>query len=225
MSTELENLVAGAEEAASNFNPAAANLPATAPAPASTALAKPTLDNFLDSGGLDVDEFVRLNDSGFKFGDKQQGLFDDAIVTIDMTAVTPIHSFRYEVGGNTKFIKSYDGMTTSDGRNFQQAVSQASALPGVKTSGIYPTVEIPMTLTERMEDPKKGSAVAFDAGTRIGYTPSVTGFKAFQAFAKRLRSENPELLRSELTVRIIHAVRTNSSNNKWGVLEFERVAA
>lgn len=224
MSTELDNLVAGAEEAAQNFQPSA-SVPAPIPTGGSTALAKPSLDSFIDGGGMDVDEYVRLNDSGFKFGDKQQGLFDEAIVTIDMTEVTPIHSFRYEVGGSTKFIKSYDGVTTADGRNFQQAVAQAAALPGVKTSGIYPTVEIPMVLTERMEDPKKGSSVAFDAETRIGYTPSVTGFKAFQAFAKKLRAENPELLRSELTVRVTHATRTNSANNKWGVLEFERVAA
>lgn len=222
---QLESLVAEAEQAAENFQqPASPSVPAVAPAQ-TTALSKPSLDNFLDAGGLDVDEFVRLNDSGFKFGDKMQGLFDEAIVTIDMSTVTPIHSFRYEVGGNTKFLKSYDGVTSADGMNFQQQVAQAAALPGAKTSGIYPTVEIPMVLTERMEDPKKGSTVAFDAGTRIGYTPSVTGFKAFQAFAKKLRAENPELLRSEITVRITHAVRTNSNNNRWGVLEFERVAA
>lgn len=222
----LDTLVNEADAAAANFvqPEAAAAVPAVIPQQ-TTALAKPSLDSFIDGGGMDVDYYVRLNDTGFRFGDKQQGLFDEAVVEIDMATVTPIHSFRYEVGGNTKFIKSYDGVTTSDGMDFQRACSVAGAIPGVKASGIYPTVEVPMILTEDLNDPKKGSNVSFAKGTRVGYTPSVTGFKCFQSFAKKLRSENPELLKATLTVKITHDARTNTAGNRWGVIDFERIAA
>lgn len=222
MSDQLENLVNQASEAASNFQP-----PATTTAPQGGTVAqyqKPSMDSFLDGGGLDVDAFVRLNDSGIRFGDKMQGLIDEFTADIDMTQVTPISSFRYEVGGQTTFLKSYDGVTTADGRNFAQACAQAERIPGAKCSGVYPTVEIPMTLVDAVKDPKSGSNVKFDVGTKIGYTPSVTGAKAFQALGKELRSENPELLKETIRVKAKHVRRTKGTNN-WGVLEFERIAA
>lgn len=221
MTNQLDALVSQADTAAEQLAPARA--PALAQT-GSTALAKPTLDSLIDGGGMDVEHYVRLNDTGIRFGDKQQGVFDDFVAVINMSEITPMHCFRVEVGGNTKFIKSYDGgQTTSDGMSFQQAIATAERQPGAKTSGVYPTVEIPMTLTEALSDPKKGSDVSFPEGTKIGYTPSVTGFKPFQKFAKDLRARNPALLQSEVTVKVKHAVRVNSNNNRWGVLEFELI--
>jgi hypothetical protein len=222
MTTALDNLVSQADEAARNTGPAPSTA-LTPSAPTGGSLAKPNLDSFIDGGGMDVDYYVRLNDTGIRFGDKQQGVFDEFVATIDMSEITPMHCFRVEVGGNTRFIKSYDGVTTADGMSFQQAIASAERQPGAKTSGIYPTCEIPMVLTESMSDPKKGSDVTFEEGTKIGYTPSVTGFKPFQKFCKDLRSRNPALLQSEVTVKVKHAVRVNANNNRWGVLEFELI--
>lgn len=222
MSDQLENLVNQASEAASNFSP-----PATVSAPQGGTVAayqKPSMDSFLDGGGLDVDVFIRLNDSGIRFGDKMQGLVDEFTADLDMSLVTPISSFRYEVGGQTTFIKSYDGVTASDGRNFAQACAQAERIPGAKCSGVYPTVEIPMTLVEAVKDPKAGSNVKFEAGTTVGYTPSVTGAKYFQALGKKLRDEDPTLLKQTIRVKCTHLRRTKGTNN-WGVIEFERIAA
>lgn len=222
MTSQIDNLVAEADAAAQQLAPAQ---PATALAPTSqqtTAMAAPSLDSFIDSGGMSVDGYIRMKADGFKIGDDMQGLVDDPIVVeIDMSEVTPIYSFRSEVGGNTKFIKSYNGSTTPDGASFQAACAAAERQPGAKTSGVYQTVELPFTLLEALDDPKKGSSVSFPAGFRVGYTPSVTGFKPFQAFCKQLRSVNPDLLRQTLKVRLVHKKRVNSAKNEWGVFEFE----
>jgi hypothetical protein len=221
----LDNLMNQAEEQAANFNPpvpmtAGGNLPT--PANNNTALAKPSMDDFIDGGGMDVDEYFRIKAEGFKIGDPMQGLLDELIVDIDLSEVTPIYSARFESGGNTVFIKSYDGATTPDGKNFQAEVDRLARI-NQKSSGVYQTAEIPCTLVEECKDPKKGSTLVIDAETRVGLTPSVTGFKPFQSFMKRLRQRNPELLGSTVRVKLVHEKKTNRNNNEWGVLNFELV--
>jgi len=92
-----------------------------------------------------------------------------------------------------------------------------------KCSGIYKSAEIPMTLIEDVADPKKGSTLVVEAGTRVGATPSVTAFKPFQAFMKKVRERDPALLRQEVTVHVTHLKRVNAKNNEWGVLEYALV--
>lgn len=224
MSTALDRVMAEAETASREIAPlavpgiggAAGLVPATA---ANTNLAKPSMDDFIDGGGMDVDEYVRVKPEGFRIGDKMQGLVDELTVEIDLSEITPIYSFRCELGGQTKFVKSYDGVTTSDSKNFDSEVARLTRV-GEKPSGIYKSFEIPFELIEDLADTKKGSAVGFDAGTKVGYTPSVTGTKPIQSFLKRIRNSNPGLLQQTVNVKITHEKRTKGSY-EWGVLNFE----
>ena len=188
-------------------------------APPQDGAAYPSLDNFAATSGIVVDLYMRVKPDGFRLGDDMKGLLETVLVTIDMLDLTPIYQSRHEVGGNTIFLKSYDGVTTPQGHNFEQAVATKDAIPGSKNSGIYRTVEIPCTLAEDVSDPR--SALSIEAGTSIGVTPSVTGFAEFLRFYKKLQRTDPALLQDILKVRLTHKKRTNRNNNEWGVLEFE----
>lgn len=212
--------MAEAEAAASSIAPVPYSPPPAA-ANTNTALAKPSLGSFVDGGGMDVDEYVKVKPEGFRIGDSMQGLRDEIVVEIDMTEVVPIYSFRVEVGGGIQFLKSYDGVTTHDGKNFQSECDRLTRV-GNKPSGVYESIEIPMELVDDVSDPKKGSSLVFHKGTRIGYTPSITGVKPFRSFTKKLRNQDPNLLSDTVKVRITHEKRTKGSY-EWGVLNFELI--
>lgn len=216
MSDALSRVMDQASEAASSFSPPAvqggAQVPAAGSGPAP--LAKPSLAAFAEQAGIKVDLFLRMSEAGFQLGDDMKKYFDDMTVTLDMRKVVPIYSARGESGGNTKFLKSYDGVTTPQGQNFQQAVAHLEAT--TKCSGIYPTAEIPVTL---VEDVKDTAGTTVKKGTTVGITPSVTGFAEFQAFVGELTERG--LQDSVLKVKVTHKLRTNKNNNRWGVPVFE----
>jgi hypothetical protein len=224
--TALDNVLADAQAAAANYTPPAlvpgSTLPQTAANTNSTALAKPSMQGVLDGGGLTVDEYLQNKSEGFRISKDMKGLVEEMIVEIDLADVTVIYSSRHEQNGSTKFLKSYDGVTTAEGENFQAKVAHYDAL-GYKGSGIYQTVEIPAELKDDVKDPK--SSLIIHAGTMIGITPSLTGFKPFQKFIKNLNKTNPELVTSAVDVKVTHLKRTNANNNEWGVCEFELIGA
>jgi hypothetical protein len=227
MSSALDKVMADAEAAAADVAPvqlpavgnAAGLVPAT---PANTNLAKPSLDDFIDGGGMDVDLYLKVNAEGFRIGDSMQGLLEEVIVEIDLNEVTPMYQSRHESGGNTVFLKTYDGQATPEGKSFDAEFQRLSRI-NTKNDGPFQTAEIPMTLVDEVADPKAKSTVVIDAETRIGLTPSKTGFKAFQTFMKRLRAANPDALHSTVKVKLVHEKKTNRHGNEWGVLNFELV--
>lgn len=213
----LDRVMGQAENAAANFTPpAVAQGAALAPVTAPGALAKPSMESFAEAGGISVDEYLRMDQAGFQIGTDMKKYFDEMIVELDMNEVVPIYSARGEVGGNTKFIKSYDGVTTPNGQNFQQALAHLEAT--TKCSGIYQSAEIPVTL---LEDIRTADGVTVPAETRIGITPSVTGFKEFQSFVRTLTKQGNQ--NAVVKVKVKHLMRTNRNNNKWGVAQFELI--
>lgn len=224
----LDAVMNQAQEAANNFQTPAPYAPNTTgsgqvPVPANnngTQLAKPSLATAIQGGGMDVDEYFQVKAEGFRIGKDFKGLLEELTVEIDMTEVQVMYSARSEIGGNTTFIRSYDGVTTSDGRNFDLACKQLEARGG-KYSGVYESAEVPCTILEDVKDPK--SSLVVEEGTTVGYTPSVTGFKPLRKFLKDLAKRDPALLEETLKVKLVHEKKTNSNNNEWGVLKFELV--
>lgn len=220
MTNALDNVLAQAEAAAQAFVPItnenALTIAGNQQQP--TALSAPSMTSILTSGGMTVDEYLQPKAEGFRISRDMKGLLEEVIVDIDMTEIVPIWCTRHESGGNAKFLRSYDGVTTSDGRNFMAAV-QAMTAQYVKSTEPYRSVEIPCELVEDVKDPK--SAFIVHAGTMVGLTPSMTGFKHFQKFAKKLSKTDPSLLEKTLRVKLVHNKRTNSNNNEWGVIDYE----
>lgn len=216
MTSALDRVMSDAARAAESFTPPALTDTSSALVAQEQPgqLAKPSMASFVEAGGISVDEYLRMDQAGFQLGDMKK-YFETMIVELDMNAVIPIYSSRGEAGGNTKFIKSYDGIRTSTGENFQQAVAHLQAT--TKCTGIYPSAEIPCELLEDVTD---GNTVV-EAGTTVGITPSLTAFKEFQSFVRKLTKEG--LQDAVLKVKVAHLMRVNKNNNKWGVATFELI--
>lgn len=215
----LDRVMGQAETAAAGFAAPSLSVENTqlATQNAPGALAKPNLAQFAEAGGITVDEYLRMDQAGFQIGSDMKKYFEEMVVELDMNEVVPIYSVRGEAGGNTKFIKSYDGVTTPNGENFQQAAAHLEAT--TKCSGIYQTAEIPVTLLEDVSD--TGASATIPEGTRVGITPSLTGFKEFQSFVRTLTKQG--MVDAVVKVRVKHLMRTNRNNNKWGVPVFELI--
>lgn len=169
---------------------------------------RPSLDAMADSAGIAVDLYLTAKDAGFKI-DKGD-YFKDFKATIDITECAPILSVRATTGGNTTFIKSYDGVMTSQGESFAQATARLQAT-STKVDGPYQTVEIPVTLLQDVPGAKRGQ--------RLGITPAITGVKFWTQFYNELRSKG--LQGAKVEVLIKHRYMTNKNGNEWGVAEFE----
>lgn len=209
MSSALDRVLENAETAASNLPAVSAP---QAVAPVASAPTRPSLAAMADSAGIQVDEYLTVKDTGFRLGDAKAKLFTTAKVRINLNEVAPISAIRATRGGNTTFIKSYDGVTTSQGQSFALAESNARSVSD-KVDGPYQSAEIPATLLDETGGSK--------AGTRIGITPSITGVKFFTKFYNELRQAGLE--NSIVDVTINHSLQTNKNGNEWGVVEFELI--
>jgi hypothetical protein len=200
-----------AAAASAAFEPGTALAPAggTAVAPAAEST-RPSLDDMADNAGIQVDAYLSVKEAGLRI-DKAD-YFKEAKVTIDLTECTPIFSVRANRGGQTTFIKSYDGRMTSQGQNFQQATAQLAATHD-KVDGPYQTVEVPVTLLQDVPGAKKGQ--------RLGITPAITGVKFWTKFYNELRAAN--LQRSKVEAKIVCVPQTNKNGNEWGVVGFELI--
>lgn len=232
-SNQLDEVMAAAQAAAANYTP---QVPATLTAnndnavgfvaPQPGAVSRPSAEAAMDNAGMIVDEYLTMKQGGggFKIGKDMKGLLEEITVEIDLSDVAYIRSCRSEINGATSFIKSYDGLTTSNGENFAYKIQALKNVPGAKTTDAYDSAEIPVTLLHDVEDPKKDSTFVVHEGAVVGVTPSMTGFKEWQKFLKAVRKLDPNLLNETVKVRLTSVDKTNSKNNTWGVLKFDLVA-
>jgi hypothetical protein len=221
----LDGVLAAAQSAAENFQapavvPQNGNLPAASNDNRMGALSKPTMEGFLSGSGMTCDEYLVNKAEGFRIGKEMKGLLEEIEAELDLMDVVPVFVSRHETAGQTKFLKSYDGETTPNGQNFQYAY-QAECARNQNNTEPYKTVEIPVTLTADVKDPKSGLVI--HEGTIVGITPSLTGFTHFQKFHKKLLKANPANADATVKVKITHTKRTNSKNNEWGVCDFELI--
>jgi len=174
------------------------------------ATSRPSLDDMADNSGMTVDAYLSVKEAGLRID--KEAYFQEAEVTIDLTAVVPIFSVRANRGGSTTFIKSYDGRMTSQGENFQQATQRLQASHD-KVDGPYQTAEIPVVLLKDVPGAKKGQT--------LGITPAITGVKFWTKFYKELREKG--LSTSTVKAKITCVPQTNKNGNEWGVVGFELI--
>lgn len=168
------------------------------------ALARPSLDDMADNAGIRVDAYINFKYEGMKIGKGK--FFDKFTAVLDLKEATPITQVRANRGGQTTFVKSYDGMTTSTGENFQQKIAQLSAVND-KVDGPYSTVELPFLLESKVD--------GADVGQRVGITPPMTGTDEWNALYKELREKG--LNQSKVRVEVYHIPRENRNGNEWGI--------
>jgi hypothetical protein len=210
---------------------AAAKTQATALTPVAPAVAPPALvpqsggnavaynmsqDAFLNPGGMEVETYLQVKDAGIKLNKDWNGFIDEFEAILDMRDVQFFMGIRKEVGSNVSYAKSYDGVTTSRGENFAQIVEEFKRT-SQKPADTYRGADIPLTLCAGYKDPKgKGE---YEADTVVGLTTSITGFKPFASFARKLAAAG--LDKTQVKVKVTHSPRKNAAGQTYGVCEFD----
>src|SRR3546814_13295685 len=118
-----------------------------------------------------------------------KGLLDEVVGIVEMGDGVVISQIRANTGGNTTFVKSYDGVTTSGGQNLMAELARLQKTNDT-VDGPYDTVEITIDLDDYDKDPK--SSADYESGLDLGYTRSITDCKSLQSYAKVINTKRPE---------------------------------
>jgi hypothetical protein len=216
LSTNLDQILAAAKEQAANLPVPAA--PAAAPAVGQqvTTGYNMSLDAFLNPGGMECDSYVNVSAAGIKLDKDWMGYLDEFEAILNLSEVQFFIGIRKEVGSQVSYAKSYDGQTTARNENFAAVVDEFKRT-SQKPADTYRGADIPLTLTQGYKDPKGKGEI--EADSVVGLTTSITGFKPFAAFAKKLQAAG--LANTPIKVRVKHSPRKNAQNQPYGVCEFD----
>lgn len=142
-----------------------------------------TLDDALESAGVAVEEFVKVSETGFTLNDKP---FQELDAELSLSDIQIIYSVRFNPpSGGTRFARSYNGVTEArSGRPWAQVCAEAQAADP-KCQGSYDAAEVPLTL---IADVKAGEKT-FKAGSRIGFTTPITGYKPLMTWLREAKAE------------------------------------
>lgn len=216
---KLDEILAAAKDGAANQTPASgtalvqtdsgkSNLPAT----------NMSADAFLNGGGMDVDGYISVNEFGIRLNKNWKGFLDDFEATIDLSEVQFAWGVQKTIGKNVEYAKTYDGITTATSASWPDTLAKFKA-ESQKPADPYRLAEIPVTLTQGYADPKGGGDI--EADTTLGITTSVTAFKPWQKFHKKL--DKAGLGQATVKVKVKHSPRTNAAGQNYGVYEFELI--
>jgi hypothetical protein len=221
MSTTLADTMNAAREAAQNLP---ANQDATGTAVATSApdatVFSTGLDDFLSGGGIRPDKWLQVKDAGIRIDRDDKAFVTEFTADFDLSEFKLFWGSRAEfAGNNVQYAKSYDGKLTDKGENFNQVLAEFKA-GSVKDASPYRGADIIATLDE---DVTQGKTVV-PAGTRIGYSTSITGFAPFQTFLANMKKQGK--LRAEgdgdiVKVKITHQLKTNPKGQDYGILLFD----
>ena len=177
-----------------------------------------SMENFM-AMGLAVDVWLKPDYTGMTIGEDTTPVeFLD--VEIDMTenvGFVLVMAIRY--GANpVKYNFTKDFVTDKDGQPWNNALMAAYSIdPSVNP---YRAVQIPMTVLAEAKN-LKGTVVA-EAGSRMGYTTSVTGWSAWLDFYQQVLKAG--LLNQRVAVRLTNVPKVKN-NNKWGIITFKLLGA
>lgn len=160
--------------------------------PATQAPRKMSLAELANSAGLQVDGYLSVGKESMRVGkDLTVPPVDDLIVTIDFDEVMPTFNARGEVGGSVRYVRSGDGVTSSEGKPYAQALEQLRKLSDPSKFIEYQSAEIPLVLLADVKN-KRGDVV-YEEGAVIGFTPAERNGKIFMKFVKDTMKKIPNL--------------------------------
>jgi hypothetical protein len=225
--SQIDDAVAAAEAAAQNMT----SNQQVAQVSQNTGLASPTesvdmsLGSFLKAGGINPDKWIQVKDTGMKLEKNEKATIESFEGEINFANVKMFVGLRVALPGNKyDYIKSYDGRTEAKtGQNWGAAVAEANNR-AVAPAQTYRGADI---LIVPSKDVKQG-ATTIPAGTKLGYTTSITGFGAFQGFLASLVESGKvqvganDTLIGTVATKVSHETKKNS-DYEWGILNFEAV--
>lgn len=196
-----------------------------------------TMDD-IDTVGLGgaVDVIMGLTAAGFqcKFrdGHPKAGLNHEPIrelpLDVNFEDLAIVKVLRYEpVKGQVTYKRSYDGVKSHDGKDWGLCIVEARQYdPTIRD---YPAVEFIGTARQNIPSMAVPGVNLIDAGQKIGFTTSVTGWRSWQDFYNQLKSQGH--IQTEngsmsgiLPIKLSHSVRVKGSYN-WGIPVFNLITA
>jgi len=209
---------------------ASANVPATQDA-TGTALATSapaqqdfgtSFDDFLNGGGLRPDKWLQVKDAGIRIDRDTRDYISEFEGLLDLSTVKFFWGARAEfAGNNVQYAKSYDGKITDKGENFNAVLAEFKA-NSMKNADPYRGADILITL----DAPLMQGKTEIEAGTKVGYSTSITGFAPFQSFIQSMvkqgkaRSVNGQIDGEVVRVKVTHRVGVNAKKQEYGILDF-----
>ncbi len=162
--------------------------------------------------------FIKVTEIGMYIGD-DFGCADELFGTIKLSEVRFPSMCRYQVAGQTKYLRTYDGVReATSGKSWGQAIAEAQSID--QKADIYDSVEFALNLTKVpvKRQVKKGDLVEVPVGSRVGYTASKTGFDAVTKYITAAFKEHGA--DAEVAVRAYHIAKKRGSN-EWGIVGLE----
>ena len=225
--SQIDDAIAAAEAKAAETSTGTDLAPAStggAVAPAGGALDM-SLTGFLKAGGISPDKWMQVKDTGFRLDKNEKALIEEVEVDIDFANVKLFQGLRVALpGGKYEYIKTYDGRTEAKtGQAWSVAVAEANGR-SITPQNPYRGADILMT---NVGDVKQGKTT-IEAGTKLGYTTSITGFGPFQSFLAGLIEAGEVQVGSDgstlsgvVRTKVTHEAKSNA-DYEWGILNFEK---
>lgn len=177
------------------------------------------LDDFLTGGGIRPDKWIQVKDVGVRLDKEEKAFVTEFVGDLDLSTVQLFWGSRAEfAGGTVAYTKSYDGKTTVKGEPFHAVLAEFKA-NSLKNADPYRGADILVTLTEDVVQGKTTVA----AGTKVGYSTSITGFAPFQSFLGEMKKAGYLRRAGDgdvVKVKVTHELRSNKNNQDYGVLLF-----
>lgn len=170
-----------------------------------------SLEDAMASAGANVELWLALDAGSFRVG-------TDNIKTLEAELTLREIQFPYmvrlNVGGATRFPRSYDGVREAQGgKPWAEVIAEAQRLdPNCK--GQYDAAEIPLVLTSEVTIAGKTHPV----GTRVGVTTPVTGYRPFMTWLRSVQAAHGA--DATVKVRLSVETKTKAGCKPWGIPVF-----
>lgn len=218
MTDPIQDAIAAAQASAANVGTA----PGTAVAPAAPVqgqvmnapAAQPLSNSLADfgTGGLDVDGYIKVTEFGMLVPKEAKKPIEEFNAVIDLSDCVRHLAMKASIGDNTKYWRTYDGITDTEGKPWQQAIAEAQAID--PKAAPYESVDIPMVLLEDVGEAK--------AGDRLGYSLSTTNKKAFASFARSVAKAGLDLNSAVVQVKVGYE-NLKKGSWSWGIMTFSLI--
>lgn len=213
MSNAIDDAIAKAKQNAAAAVPQ--TIEGTSSAVSTQRAAPLGLDDML-AGGITVDAWIKVGEHGLQVG-TDRTLFDTIPVTLDMSQIAYAYSVRF--GNPAQYEKTYDRVTSVKGKSWAQTLADAQRIDDKASE--FRSADLPFVLRETLTN--KGGTEIIGAGSTLGHSLSITGWKTFQDFVTQLQKLGVDPRNSVIDLDLGFEVRTNSKGT-WGVLKFENPA-
>lgn len=185
-----------------------AGMPAQMPQPGKVM----TLRDAASRPSFAVEKFLKVNEFGIFFSqDETNTFFETMMLIIRPGNIQPAHAIKY--GKNpTEYRKTYDGVLTTDGRSWEDAVALAKRVePDARP---YFTVDVSGELVDDLKD-KKGNLLA-SKGTIVGFSTPTTNAALVDQFIKAHIDD----LESKNLILTLGYQSKAKGTYKWGLFTF-----